>query len=71
MSAASSKNSGLKSTFLYRAKIRPCVFFVRTVYQFSKSVTLSGNTMSVIKKNITYSKVRSEPINIRVYRELF
>jgi hypothetical protein len=38
---------------------------------FSKSVILSGTTMRDIEKNIMYSKVRSEPINLRVCRELF
>jgi hypothetical protein len=65
MSAVSWENSRLKSTFLCRTKIRPCVSFVRTVYQFSKSVTLSGTRMRVIKKNMMYSKVRSEPINLK------
>jgi hypothetical protein len=46
------------------------VCLVRTGDQSSKSVTLSGTTMRFIKKNMTYSKVRSEPINPRVCRAL-
>jgi hypothetical protein len=45
------------------------VCLVRSGDQSSKSVTLSGTTMRVIKKNMICSKVRSEPINLRVCRE--
>jgi hypothetical protein len=61
MSAVSSENSGLKSPFLCRTKLRPCVSFVRTVYQFSKIVTLSGTTMRVIKKyDVFQGQVRTD-----------
>jgi hypothetical protein len=50
--AMSSKNSGLRSHFLCKKKIRLCVSCVRTVYQFSKSVTLSGTTLRIKKYDV-------------------
>jgi hypothetical protein len=64
MSAVSSKNSGLSSFFVQNKDEAVCL--VRSGDQSSKSVTLSGTTMRVIKKHMTCSQVRSEPINLRV-----
>jgi hypothetical protein len=70
MSAVSSKNSGLQSFFVQNKDKAVCLICKNSV-SVSKSAKLSGITMRVIKKNMTYSKLRSEPINLRVCKELF
>jgi hypothetical protein len=71
MRAASSKNSGLKSPFFVQNKDKAVCLICKDSVSVFNECNIKRHYDASHKENMTYSKVRSEPINLRVCRELF